>query len=500
MADPQNPPPPPDGSAVIAQSSAIPPPPDGSGVVANGASGAAPAADSGTLSKIWDWANKGLISGKTLVNLAGDMLPRDPAMKPGETSADFLDRMQSHIDPDHPYLAALTSGLAGVDKDVAKTISSFSSPLSLALAGTGAATALPGAAGTVAKAITTASGAGIAGKGATDIASAGTENTPEAWQQRLTGGAEMAGGTAAAIPGIKAAAGNALLLGKTPQEAYQSALKPSTTIPPGKVANIVNTGLTNEIPVSKAGIEKLGSLLDDLHDKVTAEIGAGQGKTIDPIAVASRADALKPKFANQVNPTGDLQAIEDSKQEFLKNQEEPPAVGQGPPNMRQIPAADAQAMKTGTYQQLKGKAYGELKSASIEAQKALARGLKEELVNQFPELKDLNAAEGSLYDLQPVLEKAIQRQGNHQIMGIGTPIATGATKAVTGSSGLAAVAGAIKAVIDNPIVKSHLAIALDKAGISPGVAAARIQSYAGGLAASVANSATGDDRNKQPAQ
>ena len=42
-------------------------------------------------------------------------------------------------------------------------------------------------------------------------------------------------------------------------------------------------------------------------------------------------------------------------------------------------AADAQAMKQGTYRALGDKAYGELKGASIEAQKAQARGLKEEL-------------------------------------------------------------------------------------------------------------------------
>jgi len=55
------------------------------------------------------------------------------------------------------------------------------------------------------------------------------------------------------------------------------------------------------------------------------------------------------KFKTQVNPTADLQAITESGKEFLKTQP------------RNIPASDAQALKQGTYRQLKGKAYGELK-------------------------------------------------------------------------------------------------------------------------------------------
>ena len=336
-----------------------------------------------------------------------------------------------------------------------------------------------------------ATGLSIAGGiGGQKIAHAGAEAlgaTPD--QADLAGDiGGIAGGYAGGnLPSV---GGRALLLGKTPEEAYQSALKPSTRIPPTKVASMVDTGIQNKIPVSKAGAEKLESLLEDLQDKVTAEIGSGQGKTINPAAVAQRADAVKARFANQVNPTGDLQAIEDSKQEFLANNPNP------------IPAADAQAMKQGTYQQLKGKAYGELKSASIEAQKALARGLKEELVTQFPELKNLNAAESKIFDLQPVLEKAIQRQGNHQLMGIGTPIATGAAKAVTGSTGMAAAVGALKAIVDNPVVKSHLAIALSHAGVPPAAAFNRVENYVGSLAgvASGANSATDDDQGSRPAQ
>ena len=310
---------------------------------------------------------------------------------------------------------------------------------------------------------------------------------------------------------------------------YQSALKPSTTIPAIQRESLVKTGLNAEIPISPAGAGKLSGLIDDLNSKISQQIAAGgpkpllrppvkgllpaapteiaipgsdpnmvgtveaphspravlqrpalpggpisyfdSGTTINPQDVVKRLDSVKARFANQVNPEADLQAIDAAKAEFLKN------------NPDAIPAAQAQAMKQGTYQQLKGRAYGELKGATIESQKALARGIKEELETQFPEIKGLNAQESQFIGLDRALDKALNRIGNHQLIGIGTPIVGGATGAVAG--GPAAIASMImKAAIDDPVVKSRLAIALNKAGrgsIPINAAASRIAGYANSL-------------------
>jgi hypothetical protein len=162
-------------------------------------------------------------------------------------------------------------------------------------------------------------------------------------------------------------------------------------------------------------------------------------------------------------------------------------------------AADAQAMKQGTYRVLRGK-FGEQGSASVEAQKALARGLKEEIASQFPEIAKLNADESRLLDLQPVLEKAVNRISNHQAIGIGTPVAGAAAKAVTGSGGVAAVASVLKGVLDNPGVKSRLAIAISKSSKIPvSQAAAKVQAYSVSLGATAAASrgASNDDTPSQ---
>ena len=296
----------------------------------------------------------------------------------------------------------------------------------------------------------------------------------------------------AAARTVPAAAGRAVLLGKTPEAAYESALKPSTTLPQSQRSAMVQTGLKNAIPISQGGVEKLGDLIDDLNSKIKDQIASDPTRPIDPNAVATRADMAKAKFANQVNAGGDLAAIEASKQQFLREQGAPTdAAGNSTGPAPAMNAADAQAMKQGTYQVLKGK-YGEQGSASVEAQKALARGLKEEIADQFPEIGKLNADESRLLDFQPILERAVNRISNHQLIGIGTPVAGAAAKAVTGSSGVGAVAGVLKAVLDNPAVKSRLAIAISKGGQIPiGQAASRVNAYSSALAAGAGASTAG---------
>jgi hypothetical protein len=332
----------------------------------------------------------------------------------------------------------------------------------------------------------------------------------------LVGGAIFGEGAGEAAAPIARVAGKglkrAVLLGKTPEGAYESALKPSTTLSPEERAAVVKTGLEQAIPISKGGLEKLGGRIEALNQAIKDEIAADPTRPIDPNKVATRADVAKAKFANQVNAQGDLNAIEASKQQFLDEQGRTPGApaqptglvdAQGNPIMKpaQPPkpappmnAADAQTMKQGTYRVLKGK-FGEQGSASVEAQKALARGLKEEIASQFPEINGLNAAESKLLDLQPILERAVNRISNHQAIGIGTPVAGAAAKAVTGSGAVSVVASVLKGVLDNPSVKSRLAIAISKSSKIPiSQAISRVQNYSSALGASAAGPIAADSQ------
>ena len=290
------------------------------------------------------------------------------------------------------------------------------------------------------------------------------------------GGVQLAAGEAAAR--LPKAAARAALLGKTPEGAYESALKPATTIPAADRAQIVKTGLDEAVPVSKAGLQKLTDLIDDINTQIKNSIPKNTKATVNKFAVASRLKPLTDQFETQVNPEGDLNAISDSGNEFLRNQP------------GQIPAVRAQEIKQGTYRALGKKAYGELKGASIESQKALARGIKEELATQFPELEKLNARDTKLLDLEPVLERAVNRISNHQIIGVGTPAAAAGAKVITSSTKVAAVAATMKAVLDNPVVKSRLAIALNRVGVPPSAAQLRVSNYLSALGAAASGQST----------
>lgn len=77
----------------------------------------------------------------------------------------------------------------------------------------------------------------------------------------------------------------------------------------------------------------------------------------------------------------------------------------------------AQQLKQGTYRTLKGK-YGEVGSAATEAQKALARGLKEEVAGAVPAVAPLNARESALIDALAVAERRTMMDANKNPVGL----------------------------------------------------------------------------------
>ena len=298
----------------------------------------------------------------------------------------------------------------------------------------------------------------------------------------LAGPGAVADAAKVAIPQpIADAAGNAA------KRLYRSALKPSTTLDAAKVAGQMQEGMDQSIPVSAGGQVKLSGLIDDLNQKIAAQIAARPNQPINRFAVASRLGDTADTFKNQVNPASDLAAVQKSGDEFMNSQ---PA---------QIPASDAQALKSGTYRQLSNRSYGELGTATVESQKALARGLKEELASAFPELNDLNAQDSKLIGLDDLMERAVNRISNHQMLGIGTPLAAAGAKAVTGSNAAAGVTGVLKAVLDDPYVKSKVAIALNKASkgsVTVPMAAAKFQGYVNALG-NAANAPNQDNQGVQ---
>lgn len=199
----------------------------------------------------------------------------------------------------------------------------------------------------------------------------------------------------------------------------QSALKPGlrstlAAFKSGTVPPVVRTLLDEGVNVTPGGIERLNNIIASSNDTIKAALdNLPASAEIRPLAVAGRLSDTARRFAQQVNPEADLSAVSEAGQEFLNHPRFTKAT---------ITPTQAQALKTGTYAQLKNKAYGELKGASIEAQKTLARGLKEEIASEASkygiDISAVNAREGAAITAREAVAKRVAMAGNRDPAGL----------------------------------------------------------------------------------
>lgn len=242
------------------------------------------------------------------------------------------------------------------------------------------------------------------GGGITGGVSAGLVNPGDAGAGGIIGailpGAAKAGGVV----------GNALerFADAGAQRLMQSAIKPTIKqLSTGDAAVAVRTLLDHGIMPNMKGVTKLRGLVDDLNTQIGDKI-ANSTATIDKAKVISRLDDTRRAFGNQVSPTADLAAIGRVADDFLAHPLYPGA---------NLPVQAAQTLKQGTYKTL-AKKYGQMGGAETEAQKGLARGLKEEIANAVPEIAGLNAAEARLLTTLKVAERRALMELNKNPMGL----------------------------------------------------------------------------------
>ena len=177
----------------------------------------------------------------------------------------------------------------------------------------------------------------------------------------------------------------------------QSALKP--TLPQsqsGKAETAINTLLEHELPVTQDTVELLADKISNLNEDIASQI-AGSTGTVKKSNVLKRLGNLGSERKLQVAPESDINAINDIQRQFLQ-------YNKGGYNPDVIPVQTAQALKQGTYSSLANK-YGKEAGAAEEAQKALARGLKEEIASEMPSVANLNSQESKLLDTLDVTER-----------------------------------------------------------------------------------------------
>ena len=216
------------------------------------------------------------------------------------------------------------------------------------------------------------------------------------------------GGIAGNIPNIMQYATQ-----RIPERIMQSSIKPTTAdLRTGKAKQAVQTMLeegvnpTMQRTIFGRGLDTLKEKVGNLNNQIADIIQNSKGN-VSKSSVLSYLDDLERKAMQQVNPASDLKAIQNVRDEFISH---PLAQGDT------IPVQLAQKLKSGTYKAVGAKSYGELGSTATEAQKQLARGLKEEVALAEPAVSALNTQESALLNALNVSERrALQELNNNPL-------------------------------------------------------------------------------------
>jgi len=266
---------------------------------------------------------------------------------------------------------------------------------------------------------------------------------------------------------------------KIPSKLYQSSAKFATTLTEGQRTKLTQTALKYDITPTIKGVNKTRSMIDNINADIVSKIDAatqtGQQIPIDRL-FQDFGDLQKQVLSESGHPIQSAKAVLRIEKEIRKANEVLGRTGLTP--------MQAQKLKQGIYKELQSY-YSSVKEspAAAKAQQTVARAAKEALEEIIPEIKMLNAQEGSLIELHDAIQKSSSRIQNRDILGIGIPLKTGAGGVVAGVPG---AAGALAlGLLDTPAVKAKIAITLNnlrKKGIKikPSRAALRLGLFQAG--------------------
>lgn len=254
-----------------------------------------------------------------------------------------------------------------------------------------------------------------------DVARNVVAHPRETFQGFMEGAAQ--GATQAATSATEQAAyqatgsGLVKLGGYVAPKLMQSAVKPAykmveKAVKKVEIPRVVQTLLKEGVPVTQSGIGKINSLLASTNDEI-AEVIAKSTAKVYPEAVADAAQGVITQAGKQVAPVADQAAAEGVVDQFMR------VHGGAMRPATPLTVAEAQALKQGTYKAIGSRAYGETQGAALEAEKALARGLKEGIETAHPSVKGLNAREGALIEARDAIAKRVGLAANRDPGGIG---------------------------------------------------------------------------------
>lgn len=255
--------------------------------------------------------------------------------------------------------------------------------------------------------------------------------------------------------------GPATMIGKvaesfvpSPEWLYRSALKP-TLVPPSERSAMIKAGIDNRILPNEAGYWKANDIIANGGQQVNALVdsAAQNGVSIPVNPVAASVDNVLSK--NVANPA-ELSGAAGVQQAFLDQYNPLHSMGVD----STIPVDVANELKRNTQGELKGR-YGKDFTYTEEAKAALASALRKGIENAVPGVGPINAQIAPIMGLRDQLERASNRTGNYNVMGLEAPIVANAVAAAGGGAPGAAAAGFLTRLIGTN--KARLAFAGDAA-------------------------------------
>lgn len=244
-------------------------------------------------------------------------------------------------------------------------------------------------------------------------------------------------------------------LGDLSRTLYEKSIK----IPPSVKTSVrdkaIDTGLSNSIPITKGGLNRVKDMLSALTDKMDEVImnHPNQNAPVRTEDILRPVEDLKDWVMKTTNPEKfGLAKVQDAIDQFKARFGD------------EITVSQAQELKQATNSWLKKNAYGQLQDAGIEAEKQTVRGLKDAIANAIPEITGVNLSYSELKTLEPALERAVNRTGNWDWVNLSGAVLGTGVGAATGRVGGMLETAALVRMIKSPQVQSRLALALKKSG------------------------------------
>ena len=247
-----------------------------------------------------------------------------------------------------------------------------------------------------------------------------------------------------------------------PQSLYSSALKLDPTTPTQDAARKVQTGLEEDISISKKGVAKLQQGIAELEAEVQSVLSAADasGSTTDFIDVLKRIEEVKNKFARGakaegIRDEGKIDAVVDNLvDQFAKE------------NMAHLKPSDLNDLKKSMWEEIYGdKTRNESFAATDSTRKAIGDEARTILGEKYPEINAPMSKQSDYLNLMEQMPRKAQIADSRNIFSLSTPGTTllgGMVGDAVGAPGLGLALGGIGAITDLPRVKGKLARELYK--------------------------------------